>query len=76
MATRSVATKLPDDLVDALDAVSKKTGLRKSVIIEAALREKIEDLLDAEDLGYAVREASGFHPWDEVKRTTRKGRRM
>ena len=61
MATRSVATKLPDDLADALDAVSK-TGLRKGVIIEAALRERIEDLLDAEDLGHAVREASGFYP--------------
>ena len=50
MKTRALATKLPSDVADALDAVCKQTGLRKNFILAAALREKIEDLQDAYDL--------------------------
>jgi predicted DNA-binding protein len=70
--TRTLATKLPIDLAETLDAVCKRLGLRKSWVVEEALREKIEDLLDAEDLGEAIKEATGFHAWEEVKAEARK----
>ena len=75
MKTRTLATRLPADLVEALDAVCKQLGLRKNFVVEAALKEKIEDLLDAEDLRKAVKEATGFHPWEEVKAEIDKGGR-
>jgi hypothetical protein len=70
--TRTLATKLPIDLAETLDAVCKRLKLRKSSVIEQALREKIEDLLDAEDLREAIKEATGFHAWEEVKAEVRK----
>jgi predicted DNA-binding protein len=75
MKTRTLATKLPADLVEALDTVCKQLGLRKNFVVEAALKEKIEDLLDAEDLREAVKEATGFHSWEEVKAEVDKGGR-
>ena len=76
MKTHPLATRLPAELTEALDAVCSRFGLRKNHVIETALREKIEDLLDGEDLKNAVREATGFHDWEEVKREARKsGRR-
>jgi len=75
MKTQTISTKLPADLTRTLDIVCKRLGLRKNYILESALREKIEDLLDAEDLREAIREASGFHPWEEVKRAGHKGLR-
>lgn len=65
--TRTLATKLPVDLAKTLDAVCKRLELRKSLVVEEALREKIEDLLDAEDLREAMKEATEFHAWEEVK---------
>ena len=75
MKTRALATKLPSDVADALDAVCKQTGLRKNFILAAALRGKIEDLQDAYDLREGIREATGFHGWEAVKRGARKRRR-
>lgn len=75
MTLRTVATRLPSDLTETLDAVCRRQGLRKNFVLEAALREKIEDLLDAEDLREAVRDASGFHSWASVKQEARRGRR-
>jgi len=49
-------------------------GLRKNFVVEAALREKLEELLDAEDLRDAVREATGFHPWEAVKKEASRAR--
>ena len=72
METRTLATKLPVDLVEILDSVCKRLGLRKSLVVEETLREKIEDLLDAENLREAMREATGFHAWEEVKAEARK----
>lgn len=71
MANQAIATRLPSDLTGALTAVCKKLGLRKNHVIEMALRDKIEDLLDAEDLKEGFREASGFHAWESVKREMR-----
>jgi predicted DNA-binding protein len=69
---RTLTTKLPADLAETLDVVCKRLGLRKNFVVEEALREKIEDLLDAEDLGEAMKEATGFHSWEEVKAEVRK----
>jgi len=65
------ATKLPTDLKETLDEVCEKLGLRKNFVVESALREKLEDLLDANDLSESVREASGFHSWDAVKKSAK-----
>jgi hypothetical protein len=76
MKTVALATRLPADLTDALDAVCRRLGLRKNFVLESALREKLEDLLDGEDLKGAVREATGFHDWESVRKESlrRKGR--
>lgn len=74
MKTEPFATRLPADLTAKLDAVCKKLGLRKNFVLEAALREKLEDLLDAADLREAMEEAMGFHAWEDVKREDRRKR--
>ena len=74
MKTEPFATKLPADLTAQLDAVCKKLGLRKNFVLETALREKLEDLIDAADLRMAMKEATGFHAWDDVKRENRRKR--
>jgi metal-responsive CopG/Arc/MetJ family transcriptional regulator len=73
--TRRLITTLPADLLEALDEVCQRLGLRKNFVVEAALREKIENLLDAEDLREAVKQATGFHAWEEVKAEVGKGGR-
>ena len=75
MKSLPFATKLPEDLIQLVDRVCQKLGLRKNYVVETALREKIEDLLDAEDLRDAIREATAFHPWEDVKKQARRGRR-
>lgn len=65
------AVKLPADLKKELDAVTEKLGLRKNFVVEEALREKIEDLLDAHDLREAMGGATGFHAWSDVKKSRR-----
>ena len=44
MKTRTLATRVPADLFEALVAVCNRLGLRKNFVVEAAIREKIEDL--------------------------------
>lgn len=63
------ATKLPMDLKETLDEVCERLGLRKNFVVEQALREKLEDLLDSEDLRLAIKEASGFHSWESIKKS-------
>ena len=75
MKTTPFATKLPADLTAQLDEVCKNLGLRKNFVVEIALREKIEDLLDATDLREAMSEATGFHDWEDVKKEPRRGGR-
>ena len=67
MKNEPLATKLPPDLKKTLDAVCARLGLRKNFVIESALREKLEELMDAEDLREAISEATGFHTWESVK---------
>jgi hypothetical protein len=75
MRTKPFATKLPADLMASLDEVCKTLGLRKNFVVEAALREKLEDLLDAADLRNAVAEATGFYAWKEVREGAGRGRK-
>ena len=75
MKTAPFATKLPADLTAQLDQVCRKLGLRKNFVLEIALREKIEDLLDAADLREAMSEATGFHDWEDVKKEAQRGGR-
>ena len=72
MKNESLATKLPADLTRTLHEVCTRLGLRKNFVIESALREKLEELMDAEDLREAVAEATGFHSWEIVKRDASK----
>lgn len=75
-ATTAFATTLPRNLAHALDAVCRMLGLRKNHVVEAALREKVEDLIDAHDLDGALREAAVFHDWKSVKRDLKRKRRL
>lgn len=75
MKTSPLATRLPEDLTRRLSQVCERLGLRKNFVIESALREKLEDLLDAHELNEAVRDATGFHAWESVKRAPRRPRR-
>lgn len=75
MAGEAFATKLPVDLKKALDQVCKQLGLRKNFVIESALREKLEDLLDTHDLQEAIGEATGFHSWETVKKELKLGKK-
>ncbi len=69
MASREAfATKLPRDLQDTLNEVCERFGLRKNFVVEQALREKLEDILDTHDLDQSVKETTGFHSWEKVKR--------
>ncbi|MBI5202376.1 MAG: ribbon-helix-helix protein, CopG family [Elusimicrobia bacterium] len=62
------ATKLPAELKAKIDEVCDRLGMRKNFLIEEAIREKLEDLIDAHDLREAVKEATGFHSWESVKK--------
>lgn len=68
MKNEVFATKLPAELKKQLDAVCVLLGVKKSYLVEEAIREKLEDLLDSYDLRQAVKEATGFHSWDSLKR--------
>ena len=66
--TEVFATKLPKSLKEQIDQVCGLLGLRKNFLVEEAIREKIEDLLDSYDLRQAMKEATGFHSWESVKK--------
>ncbi len=68
MKSSAFATRLPSPLLKALDEACRLNGLRKNFVVESALREKLEDLFDAQDLVAARHGAKGFHSWASVKR--------
>ena len=70
----ALATRIPLDLKRSLDQVCKKLGLRKNFVVETAVREKLEDLMDTYDLQEAVKQATGFHDWESVKKEIKKAR--
>ncbi len=67
-----ISTKLPIGLIQTLDKICLQLGLRKTYVIESALKEKLEDLIDTNDLSESIKEASGFHSLDEVKTSLKK----
>jgi len=64
------------DLKEALDGVCRRYGLLMSLVVEEALREKIEDLVDAHDLEEAQRTAVSFRSWDEVEAELKESNRL
>lgn len=62
------ATKIPGELKRQISVVCESLGLKKNFVVEEAIREKLEDLMDAHDLREAVKEATGFHSWSGVKK--------
>ena len=72
--TEVFATKLPHELKVQVDRVCALLGLRKNFLVEEAIREKIEDLMDAHDLRQAMSEATGFHSWNAVKKELKAGK--
>lgn len=66
--SETFATKIPKDLKKQLDEVCEKLGMKKNFIVEEALRDKLEDLLDAYDLREAIGESTGFHSWESIKK--------
>jgi hypothetical protein len=52
----------------ALEDLCERCGLRPSLVVEQALREKVEDLVDTHDLAEAQRTAGSFRSWDDVER--------
>lgn len=75
MTSRNLSTRIPSDLADQVDELCGRLGLKKSFVVEQALREKIEDLLDAEDLRGDIRNATGFYAWEKVKAETHRRKR-
>ena len=53
---------------------SLSVGLRKNLLVEEAIKEKIEDLLDAYDLRQAIKESTGFSYWESVKKAKKSPR--
>ena len=62
------ATKIPGELKRQISLVCESLGLKKNFVVEEAIREKLEDLMDAHDLHQAIKESTGFHSWDSVKK--------
>ena len=62
------ATKIPGELKRRISLVCESLGLKKNFVIEEAIREKLEDLMDAHDLHQAIKESTGFHSWDSAKK--------
>jgi predicted transcriptional regulator len=75
-ATAALTTQIPMDLKQALDEVCRRYGLLTSHVVEQALREKVEDLIDAHDLEEAQRTAVGFREWADVEAELRKSNKL
>ena len=63
-----VRADLPCALLKTLEAVCLMLGLQKNRVIEGALREEIEDMLDGDDLVSAERGTTGYHKWHGVRK--------
>ena len=73
--TQAFATKLSPQIIRALSRVCGLYGLRKNHVVEEAIREKIEDIVDTFDLDEARKTATSFVPWETVERELkRKGK--
>ncbi|MDI7267160.1 MAG: hypothetical protein QME96_04105 [Myxococcota bacterium] len=76
MSTSPLSSRVPTEIAEALDLVCRRFRLKKNLVVAAALREKIEEIFDAEDLREAITSANGFHDWTTVRAEhRRRGRR-
>lgn len=66
MASEPFATRLSPEVKQALTDICRRYGLRKNFVVEQALREKLEDLLDTFELEAARQSATRFLPFEEV----------
>ena len=66
MTNEAFATRLPADLINKLHDVCERFGLRKNFVVEHALREKLDDLIDAFELEEARKSAVSFTSWEDV----------
>ena len=69
---QAFATKLPSNLVQALDNICERYGLRKNFVVQQALREKLEDLVDAFELEEARNSSVSLKPWSSVEKELRR----
>lgn len=69
---QTFATKLPAELKRTLDDVCRRYGLRKNFVVEQALREKLEDLMDAHDMEEARQTAVSFRSLANVEKELRR----
>ena len=67
MKSVTFATRLPEDLLASLDELCKLHGLKKSAVVEAAVREHLEVLTYDYELRDAIEDESRFHPWSSVR---------
>jgi prophage antirepressor-like protein len=67
MKTVAVCARLPEDLSIQLNDVCDALGYKKNRFIEIALRAKIDEVLDAQDLEEAVEDETGFSSLDAVR---------
>jgi hypothetical protein len=65
--TTALTAQIPLGLKEMLDQVCAQYGLHTSRVVEEALREKLEDLVDAHDLEEARQTAVGFRSWENVE---------
>ncbi len=67
--SEAFAAKLPEKLKRQFSTVCDNLGLKKNQVVEAALREKLEDLMDTHDLRVAIKKPTGFHPMGSIKKS-------
>lgn len=72
MKTRQTfSAKIPSELKKLLDKVCRMAGVKKQFVVEEALREKIDDILDAYDLREAIKSSGEFYSWESIKKVIR-----
>jgi hypothetical protein len=75
-ATAALTTQIPLDLMQMLDEICQRYGLHTNLVVEKALREKLEDLIDSHDLEEAQRTDGSFRSWEDVEAELRESKRL
>ena len=70
MGAKQLATKIDEDIKNALDAFCEDRGLKINRFIEDAILDKIEEYEDVSDLRKLRSES--FRPFDEVLKDLKK----
>ncbi len=75
-ATAALTIRIPTDLKQMLEDACERFRLHTNLVVEEALREKLEDLIDAHDLEEARRTATSFRSWDDVEVELRASKKL